>query len=350
MDILTVKDLEVSFGVDGERLRAVRGIDLELRSGEVLALVGESGSGKSVTSKAILGILPKGAKIDNGSIKYRGRELTSLTERELEGIRGRYISMVPQDPFLSLDPITRVGEQIAESVFCEGVIGRSEQRRYRRQRAIELMREMGIVNAEERFNEYPFRMSGGMRQRIVIAEALAPSPEILICDEPTTALDVTIEAQILDLLGGLKRDRGLSMLFITHDLGVVARIADRVAVMYAGKIVEVGTVDEIFYDPKHPYTWALMSSMPGGSEKRLKSIPGCVPDMRKEITGDAFAPRSEWAMEIDYVMAPPFFEISDTHRVASWLYHPDAPRVDIPLDLKKRIEERRADGDGKRIQ
>ncbi|MBR7116446.1 MAG: ABC transporter ATP-binding protein [Clostridia bacterium] len=347
MDILTVKDLKVSFEAGAERLNAVRGIDLEIKSGEVLALVGESGSGKSVTSKAILGILPRGARIEKGSIKYRGRELTSLTESELEAIRGRCISMVPQDPFLSLDPIARVGEQIAESVFCDGCLSRSEKRRYKRQRALELMREMGIVNAEERFYEYPFRMSGGMRQRIVIAEALAPSPEILICDEPTTALDVTIEAQILDLLGGLKKDRGLSMLFITHDLGVVARIADRVAVMYAGKIVEVGTVDEIFYDPKHPYTWALMSSMPGGTEKRLKSIPGSVPDMRKKITGDAFAPRSEWAMEIDYAMEPPFFKISDTHRVASWLYHPDAPRVDIPKDLRKRIEERRAHTDGR---
>ena len=339
MDILKIKNLSVSFATDGPPLRAVRGVDLSLAEGEVLALVGESGSGKSVTSKAVLGILPPSATVESGEVIYGGRNLLSLSKTEMTSIRGREISMVPQDPFLSLDPIAHVGSQIAESVCVEGRRG-LEARRYKKDRAIELMREVGIPDAERRYGEYPFRFSGGMRQRIAIAAALAPSPKILICDEPTTALDVTIEAQILDLLDRLKRERGLSMIFITHDLGVVARIADRVAVMYAGRIVELGGVEEVFYDPRHPYTWALMSSMPAAGEKTLSAIPGSVPDMRYPPCGDAFAPRNEWAMRIDTVLAPPFFDITPTHSVASWLYHEDAPKVELPPHLKARIKVR----------
>ena len=337
--ILSVKGLRVSFFDGSSELRAIRGIDLELNEGEVLALVGESGSGKSVTSKAILGILPHNARVISGEVMYGGRNLLSLGESELMRVRGREIAMVPQDPFLSLDPICRVGYQIAESVASEGSRYSREERR---RRAVSLMHEVGIVDAEKRYYDYPFRFSGGMRQRIAIAAALATSPRVLICDEPTTALDVTIEAQILDLIESLKRERGLSVIFITHDLGVVARIADRVAVMYAGKIVEVGKVDEVFYNPKHPYTWALMSSVPSGSG-RLATIPGGVPDMKKPITGDAFAPRSEYAMKIDYLIEPPFFDISETHKVASWLYHPDAPKSDMPKRLSEIIGGRRGE-------
>ena len=332
-NILEIKGLTVSFLRDDGDLHAVRGVDLALREGEVLALVGESGSGKSVTSKAVLGILPPHARVSSGEIIYGGRDLLSLGESEMSGVRGSEIAMVPQDPFLSLDPICRVGYQIAESIRGAG-------RRERKMRALSLMREVGIVDAEERYYDYPFRFSGGMRQRIAIAAALASSPRLLICDEPTTALDVTIEAQILDLIERLKRERRLSVLFITHDLGVVARIADSVAVMYAGKIVEQGRVEEVFYDPKHPYTWALMSSIPDGGG-RLTAIPGSVPDMRREIVGDAFAPRSEYSMRIDYISEPPFFNISDTHRVASWLYHPDAPECKAPDELTERIKRRR---------
>ncbi len=339
-ELLRVKGLNVSFAGEGDTLYAVRGIDLALGEGEVLALVGESGSGKSVTSKAILGILPGSASVDSGVIEYRGRNLLGLNEREMCAIRGRKIAMVPQDPFTSLDPIVKVGYQITEVI--EGQCGSTRKERF--DRAVELMREVGISEPERRFFEYPFRFSGGMRQRIAIAAALAGDPEILICDEPTTALDVTIEAQILELLMGLKLKRGLSMLFITHDLGVVARIADRVAVMYAGKIVECGTVDEIFYEPRHPYTWALLSSIPDGSGSRLEAIRGSVPDMRYPPRGDAFADRSDYALRIDYVLEPPVFNISPTHTVSSWLYHEDAPVSSMPSGLRERIKGMRGDG------
>ena len=337
MGILDIRGLRVDFETDGGTVHALRGIDLELSEGEVLAIVGESGSGKSVTSKAILGILPRTARITGGEIYYRGKNILGARERELSRLRGGEISMVPQDPFLSLDPIARVGSQIAESVRFSPDVGGRVKRRLARKRAIELIGEVGIQDAERAYLEYPFRFSGGMRQRIAIAAALAPSPRVLICDEPTTALDVTIEAQILDLLERLKRERSLSMLFITHDLGVVARMADRVAVMYAGKIVEVGGVEDVFYDPRHPYTWALMSSLPEAGEGELCEMRGSVPDMRYPPVGDPFAPRSEWAMRIDHLLEPPVFEISPTHRVASWLCHPDAPKTEMPSGLRARI-------------
>lgn len=343
MDILKIEGLAVSFRHEGGELAAVRGVDLTLKRGEVLALVGESGSGKSVTAKAVLGILPRGAEIKSGEIYYRGRSLFDMSERERATLRGGAISMVPQDPFLSLDPIASVGSQIAESVRGEAGISKRAARAMAKERAIGLMREVGIADAERAYGEYPFRFSGGMRQRIAIAAALAPSPEVLICDEPTTALDVTIEAQILDLLERLKSERGLSMIFITHDLGVVARIADRVAVMYAGRIVELGSAEEVFYDPRHPYTWALMSSVPEAGEDRLRAIPGSVPDMHDPPDGDAFAGRNEWALGVDHLLHPPFFEVSPTHRVASWLCHPNAPKVPTPEHLRRRIERHIAD-------
>lgn len=246
--------------------------------------------------------------------------ILGLGEDKMEEIRGKKISVVPQDPFLSLDPISCVGIQIAESIPGFYERGRVKKGKIR-QEVLRLMREVGIGDPERRYDNYPFELSGGLRQRIAIAAALAPSPEILICDEPTTALDVTIEAQILDLFIRLKKERRLSMIFITHDLGVVAKVADRVAVMYAGKIVEVGAAEEIFYDPKHPYTAALLSSLPSSGSGRLKPIPGAVPDMRYPPKGDAFAERNENALRIDHHIEPPFFEVSETHKVASWSYY-----------------------------
>lgn len=324
MDKLKLNDLSVSFQTPNGALRAVRGISLSLKEGETLAIVGESGSGKSVTSKAVMGILPSNAKIEKGEIFFDGKDLLKLTEREMSKLRGNRISMIFQDPLSALNPIMRVGKQITETLLLKGEGRMSKQEA--KKRAVELLSEVGIPNPEKRFSSYPFELSGGMRQRVVIAIALAANPEVLICDEPTTALDVTIQSQILDLIEGLKRSRKLSVLFITHDLGVVARVADRVAVMYAGKIVEYGKAEEIFYHAKHPYTLALLSSMPHlNSKDRLDSIEGTPPDMTLPIVGDAFAPRNPDALEIDFEQEPPFFQVSETHFAATWLLHPYAP-------------------------
>lgn len=341
--ILEVKDLRVGFSTPGGYAEAVRGVSFSLGRGEVLAIVGESGSGKSVSSRAIMRILPEGART-SGEVLFDGEELLSLPEERMCRLRGDRIAMIFQDPMSSLNPTVRVGRQISEAILLHsGKISRAEAR----ERSLSLMREVGIKNAENRYDEYPFQFSGGMRQRIVIAIALAGDPELLICDEPTTALDVTIEAQILDLIEGLKKSRGLSVIFITHDLGVVARVADRIAVMYAGKIVEYGTAREIFFDPRHPYTWALFSSVPtlsvGG---RLDAIPGFVPSITEGFVGDAFAPRNKYALAIDYEREPPMFRVSDTHSAASWLLHPMAPRVEMPEALRKNIERNTSEGVG----
>ena len=335
--ILEVKDLRVSFKTPLGTTHAVRGVDFFLRRGEVLALVGESGSGKSVSSRAIMRILPEGASA-SGEVIFDGVNLLSLDERAMCRLRGGRIGMVFQDPTSSLNPTVKIGKQISEAVRLHR---RELSKGEARLRALSLMREVGIGEAERRYEEYPFQFSGGMRQRIVIAIALAADPELLICDEPTTALDVTIEAQILGLIEGLVKSRGLSVIFITHDLGVVARIADRVAVMYAGKIVEYGELDEIFYDPRHPYTWALFCSLPGQRGGRLSAIPGFVPTIGDGFAADAFAPRNEYSLAIDYEAMPPVFSVSETHGVASWLLHPMAPRVEMPRALREKIEKER---------
>ena len=341
--ILSVKDLRISFRAYGGKVQAVRGISFDLYRGETLAIVGESGSGKSVSIKAIMGILANNAIIEEGEILYNGKDLTKVKEDDFHEIRGKRIGLIFQDPLSALNPIMKIGKQITEVLRLNKKITKEEAR----EKALELMRAVGIPDVERRFEQYPFQFSGGMRQRIVIAIALAGDPEILICDEPTTALDVTVQAKILELINQIKEQKNLSVIFITHDLGVVANMADRVNVMYAGKIVETGTSEEIFFAPAHPYTWALLSSMPDlHTKERLLAIPGTPPNMIYPPKGDAFAARNQFAMRIDYEQEPPMFKITETHAAATWLLHPQAQNnhIEMPASLKARIERMKRSG------
>jgi len=337
-NILEVKDLTISFHTFSGEVQAIRGVDFELKKGETLAIVGESGSGKSVTTKSIMRLLPPGnSEIKRGEILFDGKDIAKLSDKSMQKIRGKEISMIFQDPMTSLNPTMKIGKQIMEPIIKHQNMSKSEAK----ERSLDLLRLVGIPNAEERFIQYPHQFSGGMRQRVVIAIALACNPKILIADEPTTALDVTIQAQILELMKDLQKKIDTSIIFITHDLGVVANVADRVAVMYGGKIVEIGTVDEIFYNPKHPYTWGLISSMPSLDSKddELYAIPGTPPNLLHPPIGDAFAPRNQYAMQIDLEEQPPMFKVSDTHYAATWLLHPDAPKVEPPLAVKRRMDQ-----------
>lgn len=339
-NILSVKNLDITFRTNAGDIHAIRGVDIDLPLGKTVALVGESGSGKSVTMKAVTGLLDNNAVINSGQILYNDTDLLKLTKKELrQKINGRQIAMVFQDPMTSLDPTMQIGDQITEAMFLHKKISKEDAQR----RAVELLNLVGIIDAEKRMKNYPHQLSGGMRQRVVIAVALSCEPKILICDEPTTALDVTIQARILNLIRDIQAKMGLSVIYITHDLGVVAKVADYVNVMYAGKIIEVGTVEEIFYDPRHPYTWGLLSAMPDleTDDDRLYSIPGSPPNLLHEPKGDAFATRNKFAMKIDEKAEPPMFKISDTHYAATWLLHPDAPKVDLPPELKLRLARSR---------
>jgi oligopeptide transport system ATP-binding protein len=333
-NILEVKDLEISFGTYAGEVQAVRGVTFDLRRGETLAIVGESGSGKSVTAKSIMRLLPEANSIiKGGEAVFEGQNLLTLSEKRMQGIRGSKIAMVFQDPMTSLDPTMRVGRQITESLKKH--LGMSGQRA--KERSLELLEMVGIPSAEDRLRQYPHQFSGGMRQRVVIAIALACDPQILIADEPTTALDVTIQAQILELLRDLQERIGTSVILITHDLGVVAQTAHRVAVMYAGKIVETGTVREIFYNPQMPYTWGLLSSIPLPTADRsqdLIPIPGSPPDMSDPPTGCPFTPRCPYAMQICTEEMPDYTTFSAEHRAACWLHHPMAPDVEPPVKVR----------------
>jgi oligopeptide transport system ATP-binding protein len=333
-NILEVKDLEISFSTYAGEVQAVRGVTFDLRRGETLAIVGESGSGKSVTAKSIMRLLPEANSIfKGGEAIFEGRDLLSLSEKQMQGIRGSKIAMVFQDPMTSLDPTMRVGRQITESLRKH--LGMSGQRA--KQRSVELLKMVGIPNAEARLRQYPHQFSGGMRQRVVIAIALACDPQILIADEPTTALDVTIQAQILELLRDLQERIGTSVILITHDLGVVAQTAHRVAVMYGGKIVETGTVREIFYNPQMPYTWGLLSSIPLPTADRsqdLIPIPGSPPDMHDPPEGCPFTPRCPYAMRICAEEMPDYKSFSAEHKAACWLHHPMAPDVEPPVKVR----------------
>jgi len=334
---LDVKNLTVSFSTQAGKVHAVRDVSFSLYKGETLAIVGESGSGKTVTCRTLMRLLSRNASIDGGEILFEGRDILKVNERNMRQIRGNDIAMVFQDPMTSLDPTMRIGRQIEEVITLHRKVKRSEARK----RMLELLQLVGIEEPVRRSHQYPHEFSGGQRQRIVIAIVLACDPKILIADEPTTALDVTMQAQIIDLLKSLQRKLDTSIIFITHDLGVVANVADRVAVMYAGKIIEIGRSDEIFYDPRHPYTWGLLNAMPtlDTNLPSLYTIPGAPPNLLKPPAGDAFAPRNEYALEVDELYEPPMFQISDTHFAATWLLDPRAPKVEPPEILKKHREE-----------
>lgn len=331
---ISVKNLNIKFNLRGKVLHAIRDISLDIYKGESLAIVGESGSGKSVFTKTFMGLLDNNGWIDSGEILYNGADLTTYkTEKEWQTIRGREIAMVMQDPMTSLNPLKTIGFQIGEAIeMHQGLKGEEKK-----QAVLKILEDVGITDPERRYKQYPHEFSGGMRQRVVIAIAVACRPKLLICDEPTTALDVTIQAQILELLKNLKNKYELTTIYITHDLGVVANVADRIAVMYAGDIVEIGTCEEIFYEPKHPYTWALLSSLPqlGKKGEDLYSIKGTPPNLFHTIKGDAFAPRNPQALKIDFIERPPYFDVSPTHKVRSWLMDPRAPKVEPPEHIKE---------------
>lgn len=342
--ILSVRDLVVKFSVRGNILTAIRKISFDLFKNETLAIVGESGSGKSVLTKTFTGMLDSNGKIDNGTILYYGKDSTTpinltnfKTNKEWLQIRGKKIAMIFQDPMTSLNPLLRIGEQIAEVIRLHQNLNHKSAK----QEAINLLKKVGIPDAEKRYRDYPFQYSGGMRQRVVIAIALACRPEILICDEPTTALDVTIQIQILELIKNLQKEYGFSTIYITHDLGVVANVADRVAVMYSGQIVEYGSSDDIFYNPVHPYTWALLSSLPqlGIKGKDLYAIVGTPPSLFHDIQGDAFAPRNPYALKIDFVQDPPMVQISETHYAKTWLLDERAPKLEKPEAIQNLTDK-----------
>ena len=351
--VLSVRDLDITFKTTAGPVHAIRGVNIDLYKGETVALVGESGSGKSVTMKAAMGILAKNATVNSGSIQFSyhhadgSPETVDLLQKDKKWIRrhinGKRIAMVFQDPMTSLDPTMTIGKQIMEGMLWHYKMPKDAAYK----KAVQLLEEVGITDAEKRMKSYPHQLSGGMRQRVVIAIALACDPDLLICDEPTTALDVTIQAKILELIRSIQRERGISVIYITHDLGVVAKVADYVDVMYAGKIVETGTIDEIFYEPRHPYTWGLLSAMPDldTADDRLYTIPGSPPNLLHEKQVDAFAPRNHFALNIDDEVDPPMFKISDTHYAATWLLDPRAPKVDMPPELAQRIARMRAEAE-----
>ncbi|WHX26020.1 ABC transporter ATP-binding protein [Virgibacillus halodenitrificans] len=316
--ILDVKDLHVTFTTYGGTVKAVRGVNFHLNKGETLAIVGESGCGKSVTSNAIMRLIPDPpGKISNGSIHFHGKDLVRLTEKQMRNIRGVDISMIFQDPMTALNPTLTIGTQLMEGLRQHKKITGEEAK----QKALEMMKLVGIPNPEERLKQYPHQFSGGMRQRIVIAMALICEPELLIADEPTTALDVTIQAQILELFNRIQEATGVSIILITHDLGVVAKIADRIAVMYAGKIIEVGTKREIFYQAQHPYTKGLLKSVPrlDLQGEKLTPIDGTPPDLFSPPVGCPFTARCPFAMEVCDKVYPGTTELSDAHKVDCWL-------------------------------
>ena len=331
--ILSIENLRIHFETFAGEVQAIRGVNLKLEKGETLALVGESGSGKSVTAKSVMKLLSNNAVVKEGAIIFKGENILEKSERDMQSIRGKKIAMIFQDPMTSLDPTMKIGKQITEVIIKHEKASKEEADK----RAEELLELVGIPNAKERMKQYPHQFSGGQRQRIVIAIALACNPDVLIADEPTTALDVTIQAQILELLKELQQQFQMAIIFITHDLGVVANVADRVAVMYAGKVVEVGTAEEVFYNPQHPYTWGLLRSMPTlHTGDTLYAIPGSPPDLLDPPVGDAFALRSDVALEIDRVKEPPMFKVSPTHFAATWLLDPRAPKVPVPEEIVRR--------------
>lgn len=327
--ILDVKNLSVSFHTFGGTVKAVRDVSFDLNVGETLAIVGESGSGKSVTVQSIMRLIsmPPG-EFTGGEVIFNHEDLIQKSESQMEKIRGKEIGMIFQDPMTSLNPTMNIGKQISEGLIKHQNMSKKEAHL----RSLELLKQVGIPNPDMRINQYPHEFSGGMRQRVMIAIALSCNPKILIADEPTTALDVTIQAQILDLLKTIKKVTNTAIILITHDLGVVANSAERVAVMYGGKLVETGTVDEIFYKPRHPYTWGLLASMPKINQEgeELLSIPGSPPDLKDPPKGCPFAARCPYAMKICDKEMPKYHVSTETHKTACWLIDERSPKVEIP--------------------
>jgi len=331
--LLSIQDLNIKFSLRGRQLHALRDVSLDIYKGESLAIVGESGAGKSVLMKNLIGLLDKNGWVDSGAILYDGKDLATFkTEKEWQQIRGSHVAMVMQDPMTSLNPLRTIGWQICEALkYNQDMHGEQAL-----QKAIEILHDVGIQDAANRHKQYPHQFSGGMRQRVVIAIAMACNPRLLICDEPTTALDVTIQAQILGLLKDLRAKYDLTMVYITHDLGVVANVADRIAVMYAGDIVEIGKSEELFFNAKHPYTWALLSSLPQLGERKqdLFSIKGTPPNLFQGIRGDGFAARNPLPLAVDLLHRPPYFQVSPTHKARTWLLDPRAPELEPPEQIE----------------
>lgn len=326
--ILEVENLQVTFNTYAGKVRAVRGLDFELRAGETLAFVGESGCGKSVTAKAVMRLLqPPFAVIEKGSrIMYKGKDVLGMSKKELQHFRGNEVSMIFQDPMTSLNPTMTIGTQIMESL----ILHRGLNKKQARDEAVNMLKLVKIPDAENRVDDFPHQMSGGMRQRVMIAIALSCNPSLLIADEPTTALDVTIQAQIMELLSELKEKLNTAIILVTHDLGVVANFADRIQVMYAGQIMETGTAREVFGGAKHPYAWALLNSVPRLTtlnKEELYALQGTPPDLLLKIDRCPFAARCEYCMEICREQMPDWTDESPSHSVRCWLRHPDAPVV-----------------------
>jgi len=323
--LLEIRNLHVDFSTYGGKIKAVRGVDLRIGQGECIAVVGESGCGKTVTAKSILNLLPQPqAQIKQGEIIFNDTDLLKLSEKEIQKIRGNRIGMIFQDPMTSLNPTMPIGRQISEVLIRHQKISKAEAK----EKTVEFLRLVGIANPERRYKEYPDSLSGGLRQRVVIAIAMCLNPQLILADEPTTALDVTIQAQILDLMRGLQEKFNTAIMLITHDMGVVANMARRVLVFYAGQIIEEGHCDDIFYTPKHPYTWGLLKSMPGinaGNRDKLVSIEGAPPDLFAPPEGCAFAARCDYAMNLCTEQEPPMTDAGNGHCAKCWLNYKDMP-------------------------
>lgn len=326
--LLQINNLRTSFNTHLGEVQAVRGVTLDLNKGEAIGIVGESGSGKSITMMSLMGILESNGEIKEGEILFEGKDLTKLSEKEMEKIRGNEIGMIFQDPMTSLNPVLTIGDQLTEPLIRHKNMSKADALK----KVVEMLKLVGIPSPEKRVKQYPHEFSGGMRQRAMIAMALVCSPKLLIADEPTTALDVTIQAQILELMKDLKKKLNMSIILITHDLGVVADVCNRINVMYGGVVVESGSSRDIFYNPKHPYTLGLLKSIPNPKEdvkERLKPIDGNPPDLLKPPEGCPFAPRCDYAMKICLKNMPEKYKIAEGHYSACWLNHPDAPKTEF---------------------
>lgn len=332
--ILDIRGLSLSFFTHDGEVEAVRDVSLSLHKGEIVALVGESGCGKSTLCRSIVKLIPSYARIKKGQILIHDRDITDLSEKEMRHIRGTEVGMVFQNPLTTLNPVMTVGAQLREALMRLPEMTKEKVE----EESIRLLELVGIPDGKERLSMTPGEFSGGQRQRVTLAIALASKPELLLADEPTTALDVTVQLRLLDLFKRLAKEQGLAILLVTHDLGVAACLADRVGIMYAGRMVEIGDTDEIFYDPRHPYTWGLLGALPSAerSDRRLTAIEGMPPDMANLPKGDAFADRNAYALAIDYEKEPPMFSVSPTHMVATWLLDPRAPKVELPAFIKRR--------------